>query len=106
MQKWPNFTPLVKKSLLAPLHCPSEYCTVSDPPHCLSYTLPTYGYAVICHKDPLEEINPYCKQKQNWTSWEDVKGMFYLVGVQDTNNFKKLEISANQNGNSGTDNII
>lgn len=60
---------VLKRSLPAPLHCDPLYCSVDQPPSCLNYEKPTFGYWGARLEDPNGSLNPHKGEHQNWELW-------------------------------------
>ena len=82
---------LMKGDLPEPKLCDPEYCVVDEVPGCLNYELPTFGNWGPRVEDPLDDLNPYLGEKQNWEVWHTGNDLWYMVGKQDTAVFKQRE---------------
>ena len=60
---------VLKRSLPEPLYCDPLYCSVDEPPSCLNYEKPTFGYWGARLEDPNDSLNPHKGEHQNWELW-------------------------------------
>ena len=73
---------LLKNDLPEPKYCDRDICVVDEPPGCLNYELPTYGYWGARVEDPTDDLNPYFGETQKWSVWHENNNLWNMVGKQ------------------------
>ena len=72
---------LLKNDLPPPQFCDEVLCVVDEPPGCLNYELPTYGYWGARVEDPNDDLNPYNGEPQNWEIWHENNDLWKMVSL-------------------------
>lgn len=75
-ERWPKKQALLDLSKLPkPILCDPVICEVLEPPGCVNYELPTYGYPQIKALDLQDSMNPfkdkYDPSAKGWSLWKD-----------------------------------
>eukprot|EP00547_Thalassionema_nitzschioides_P003037 CAMPEP_0194206674 /NCGR_PEP_ID=MMETSP0156-20130528/5627_1 /TAXON_ID=33649 /ORGANISM="Thalassionema nitzschioides, Strain L26-B" /LENGTH=609 /DNA_ID=CAMNT_0038933245 /DNA_START=107 /DNA_END=1933 /DNA_ORIENTATION=+ len=60
---------IIKSDLPEPKFCDATYCSVNQPPGCLNFELPTFGWRGASIAPPDDSLNPYKGEVQDWEEY-------------------------------------
>ena len=76
---WKDRPIVLGKHLRDPIVCDPEYCQVDQPPQCLNFELPTFGWWGASITPADDDLNPWRGDVQKWESWKEDNGPTKMV---------------------------